>query len=312
MGTKQSKAEDELWVFEEINPGFFRVAIKFPVAMGMVDIGSHMGLIRLESGKFVAIDTVDPNLSIPFNGRAGDIKHDIDLLTENGNLLEAVIATHPYHTLYFPPFYAMYPDAKYYGTPRHLRVQTDIPWVGSVADAEVLALYEPEIQMRFPPRCSAEFDNPLPPASNHFSNTVVLSKGVLFNDDLLMYLENPKNRIGFIASVLAGLRHDSLLFHISMYKVGLRHTPDSAPKFIAWLEKLLGDWDFEVIASAHNGVLKTNAKARLGALLEEERPKLMEFAEQYANAAKEEEGKAAADSVENGAWSSEPGEIECG
>eukprot|EP00640_Fibrocapsa_japonica_P003302 CAMPEP_0113938906 /NCGR_PEP_ID=MMETSP1339-20121228/5316_1 /TAXON_ID=94617 /ORGANISM="Fibrocapsa japonica" /LENGTH=311 /DNA_ID=CAMNT_0000942235 /DNA_START=71 /DNA_END=1006 /DNA_ORIENTATION=- /assembly_acc=CAM_ASM_000762 len=311
MGGGVSRADDELWVFEEINPGFFRVAVKFPMAMGMIDIGSHMGLIRLDSGKFVAIDTVDPNASIPFNGSAGEIKHDIDLLTENGTLLEAVIATHPYHTLYFPPFYQLYPDAKYYGTPRHLRVQTDIPWVGSVADAAVLALYEPEIQMRIPPTGSSEFDNPLPPASNHFSNAFVLSHGVLFNDDLLMYLENPKKRIGFIASVLAGLKHDSLLFHISMYKVGLRHTPDSAPKLIVWLEQLLEDWDFEVIASAHNGVLKSNAKARIGALLDEERPKLMEFAEHYANIP-EQEGKECADCVDNGAWSSKPGETECG
>ena len=43
---------------------------------------------------------------------AGLSKADIDKLTLNGAKLEAVVATHPYHTIYFEPFRAQYPNAK--------------------------------------------------------------------------------------------------------------------------------------------------------------------------------------------------------
>jgi hypothetical protein len=42
----------------------------------------------------------------------GDVKREIDRLTRGGKLISAVIATHPFHTLGFPTFYAAYPNAE--------------------------------------------------------------------------------------------------------------------------------------------------------------------------------------------------------
>jgi hypothetical protein len=38
----------------------------------------------------------------------------------------------------------------YYGTPRHIKNLTDIPWAGSVWDCDVRTKWQPEVQMRIP------------------------------------------------------------------------------------------------------------------------------------------------------------------
>jgi hypothetical protein len=96
--------------------------------------------------------------------RKGELREDIDRLTRGGALIEAVLATHPFHAHGFEPFYAVYGGSglgiraeqtkparrssftsavldtavvrqntshiKYYGTPRHIRKLPHIPWVG--------------------------------------------------------------------------------------------------------------------------------------------------------------------------------------
>ncbi len=106
-------------------------------------------------------------------------------LTDGGKRIEAVVATHPFHTLAFRrgpgpfavflplilrvagapacSFYGHYPTPKYYGTPRHLRNFTDIPWAGDVNCPTVRSLWAPAIDMRIP--AGAEFVDPKPEKS---------------------------------------------------------------------------------------------------------------------------------------------------
>lgn len=118
------------------------------IGVMMLDIGTHMAACKLPSGKFLLLDTI--KITPGF-------KEELDKLTNNGEvclqlhwhpcivlflpstltlmvaiqLIEAVIATHPFHTLYFKEFYDAYPNAKYYGTPRHMKKITDIPWISA-------------------------------------------------------------------------------------------------------------------------------------------------------------------------------------
>ena len=120
---------------------FWNIRVNFKTFAGLVDIGSHMSLIRLLNGNFLAIDTV----ILTDETRAG-----IDRLTDNGHRLEAVIGVHPFHTLAFASFHQIYPGAKYYGTPRHLRRLPDIPWAGSLDNCQMRRRWEPEVEMRVP------------------------------------------------------------------------------------------------------------------------------------------------------------------
>jgi hypothetical protein len=215
-----------------------------------------MSLIRLQSGGFIAIDTV------PLDS---ELKAEIDQLTDNGKNIIAVVATHPFHTLAFPGFYEAYPDTVYIGTPRHVKTIKSIPWSNvDVMSPEVLTKWEPEIEMRIPD--GAEFRAPTPESTNHFSSVWVyhrLSKTIHI-DDTVMYFENP----GALMK-LAGKKQDHMEFHPTIQGPGLLPAPDAAQIFKAWVQKVIYDWDFENIVTAHVGRKLGGAKEALRKTLED-------------------------------------------
>lgn len=125
----------------QIGPGFWNVRTSFKL-FKIIDIGTHMSVIQLRSGNFLVIDTVEMN---------DQLKKELDDLTNNGTKIEAVVGVHPFHTLAFPSFYKLYPDAKYYGTPRHIRNVKDVKWTGQLDNnKESLSKWEPEVELRIP------------------------------------------------------------------------------------------------------------------------------------------------------------------
>lgn len=207
------------------------------VMFRVIDISTHMSLIRLSSGKFLVIDCVD--ISNP------QVRNDIDELTENGTLIESVIGVHPFHTLFFPSFHQIYPHAKYYGTPRHLRNIQNINWSGSLGDDDTRSLWESEgVFMRIP--AGAEFE--FPPAEDiHFSSVVVLHapSKTIHVDDTFNYFHGS----GWILRLL-GKKDDKMEFW--NLEKGLNHTAESPRLFKEWVQQLLDDWDFDNICAAHN------------------------------------------------------------
>jgi len=225
-----------------IGPGFWNVRSTFLI--DDVDIGTQMSFIQLMSGKFLVLDTVEVD---------AELKHEIDILTKNGTLMEAVIATHPFHTTYFPAFYQLYPTVPFYGTPRHLRIEPQIPWAGSMWDCDTRQQWLPEVHFRIPR--GSEFVAPQPESSNHFSGIHVFHpvSRTIHVDDTVMY-NYP----------LPG----DMLFHPSLFTVGLYHIPESPPAFHDWVQTYIKEWDFDNICAAHNGVKIGLAKLELQVLLD--------------------------------------------
>ena len=124
-----------------IGPGFWNVRSRFKVLAKLFDIETQMSFIQLQNGNFLVIDTV---------GLDDHLRQEINHLTDNGNKIEAVLGTHPFHTLSFVEFYQTYPNAAYYGTPRHLRRLTQIPWAGNLNDCKTRAKWEPDVELRIP------------------------------------------------------------------------------------------------------------------------------------------------------------------
>jgi hypothetical protein len=239
MGNKATTASR----IQETVPGFFNVRAHFTVAH-LIDVGSHMSLIKRPDGKFIVIDTVPLE-----NG----LKEEIDALTRDGKDIEAVIATHPFHTLAFPGFYKEYPNAKYYGTPRHLRRLVDIPWAGDIT--ENLTKFEPDIQLRIPAGC--EWVAPEPEADNHFVTVWVFhpSGKMLHIDDSLMYFEKPPLLLRFV-----GFPAKEVFFHHSLEKYILKQRPDAGRLLSQWFQEIIRDWDFDNACVAHNGFILGGAK----------------------------------------------------
>jgi hypothetical protein len=220
-----------------IGPGFWNVRAHFII--DGIDIGTQMSLIQLKSGNFLIVDTVDLD---------PDLLSDVNTLTKNGSLIEAVIATHPFHTTYFPSFYKQFPKPPYYGTPRHLRIEPQIPWAGSMWDCANRQKWLPEVHMRIPR--GSEFVAPEPESDNHFSGIHVFhpASKTIHVDDTIM-VDEPLD--------------GDMLFHPSIFTVGLYHIPESPTAFKDWMTNITIDWDFDNICAAHNGVKLGGAKQQL-------------------------------------------------
>jgi len=222
-----------------IGPGFWNIRASF--ILNNFDIGTQMSLIQLNNGRFLILDTVELDQ---------ELKSDIDELTKSGSLVDAVIATHPFHTVYFPPFYTAYPKLKYYGTPRHLRMQTQIPWAGNMYNCSSREKWLPEVHMRIPR--GSEFEQPQ--ETVHFSGIHVFHQRskTIHVDDTIMYNLPKAGEMFFHPTLLRGN--------------GLYNIPESPKVFKAWVQNMINQWSFDNICAAHNGV-KKGALSKLRTLL---------------------------------------------
>jgi len=222
-----------------IGPGFWNVRASFVI--DGLDIGTQMSLIQLKSGKFLILDTVQLD---------SDLLKEINSMTNNGSLMEAVIATHPFHTVFFPDFYKQFPKVPYYGTPRHIKNQPQIPWAGSMWDCENREKWLPEVHMRIPR--GSEFVDPQPEETNHFSgiNVFHAASRTIHVDDTIM-----------IEPIVGMIFHPTLVYH------GLYHIPEAPTAFKHWVSNMIKQWDFDNICAAHNGIQKGGAKTKLKNLL---------------------------------------------
>eukprot|EP01034_Spumella_vulgaris_P025496 gene25496-31964_t len=175
--------------------------------------------------------------------------------------------------MYFAPFFKHYPNAKYYGTPRHIRNLKTIPWAGDVNDEEIRNKWESEgVSIRIPD--GADFVNP--DENNHFDSAFLFHRASrsIHVDDTLMFYSKP----GFVLRC-AGF-HDGLLdFHPSTLKEGFLPSSEAPLQFEAWVERLLNDWDFDNIVAAHTGNKIGGAKEQLRETLARYKPKFAKLSE---------------------------------
>jgi len=213
--------------------------------------------------------------AIPLNDK---IKKEIDALTNNGEKIEAWIGSHPFHTLSIPLFNADYPKAEYYGCPRHLRRFPDIKWSGDLNDCKVRNKWSPDVEMRVPN--GAEFENPLPETRNHFSSVLVYHKEsrTIHVDDTICYAP-PQGFAGGILK-LAGFKEGYMSFHLSLKNYGLLPHPEAPFEFRDWVQKLIDDWDFDNICTAHIGNKVGGAKQQLTDILKKSEPMFKKLSEQ--------------------------------
>ena len=249
--------------FKEVAPGFWNLRAPFFVLGGTLNIGTQMSIVELAPNAFAAIDCC------PLTASAAT---ELNELTSGGELLVAVLTTHPFHTKAIGTFHASYPSSaerKWYGCPRHLaKVTRDandrpIDWAGDLNNCSVRRKFEPVMLMSIPD--GAEFVNPVPPTRNHLSTVLVLHvpSKVVHVDDCINWIEGP----GLLMR-LAGFSDRTLHFHPSLTSVGLQPTQQAPLQFREWVRATLVDgWDFEHLVSAHNGVLIGNAKSKVAALL---------------------------------------------
>ena len=248
--------------FKEIAPGFWNLRAPFWVAGKTINLGTHMSVVEIAPNQFVALDCV------PLNSVAAA---ELNLLTSNGETLIAVLNTHPFHTLAIAKFHTLYPsnaERKWYGCPRHLiKCTTDaagkpINWAGDLNDCSVRRKFEPALKMSIPD--GAEFIDPKPPTRNHLACVLVLhvSSRTVHVDDCMNWIQD----MGVIPRLAIG--NKMLTFHPSLLYSGLHPTAQAPLQFKTWAQKVLVDeWEYDTLATAHNAILRGNAKQKVIELL---------------------------------------------
>jgi len=205
---------------------------------GVIDVGTQASLVRQASGKFVFLDSYTLSSAV---------RREIDQLTDDGKDIEAILNVHPFHTVHVRKMHRMYPQAKLYGTARHLSRFTELPWSDTCIE-------DPVTHERF----AADFEFSIPRGVDfisadenvHFSSVLVFHKasGTIHSDDTLMYFGLPR------LMRLFGLG-DAVSFHPTLAKA-LQKRAGAAREFRAWGSELIERWGgAENLCAAHTAAL---------------------------------------------------------
>jgi len=221
----------------QVSEDFWNIRGSYKIG-GVIDVGTQASLVRLASGKFVFLDSYSLNSAT---------MRKVGELTRGGKDIKAILNVHPFHTVHVRKMHALYPDAKLYGTARHLARFPDLPWAGK--NTEDHALHE---------RFAADFEFSVPRGVDfisddqnvHFSSVLVWhpASKTIHSDDTLMYIRLP----GLMR--LFGLG-DSVSYHPTLAKA-LEKRAGAATDFREWSAELNDRWaDAENLCAAHTGAL---------------------------------------------------------
>lgn len=219
-----------------IGDSFWNLRGSFRI-FGLLNIGTHVSLVRLRSGGFVFLDsyTLDE-----------DTRRWVMDLTDQGARVEAIINLHPFHTVHCTRMHQDFPAAKLYGSRRHVARAPDLPWQALHSDDAALhALFADDLQFSVP----RGVDFISRDEKVHFSSVLAYhpASRSLHSDDTLMYLK--------VTGPLGGLIPERVGFHPTLSKA-LEKRPGAAADFRAWARDLATRWlDAENLCAAHNHTL---------------------------------------------------------
>lgn len=236
----------------DVADNFWNLRGSFRVA-GVLDVGTQASLVRLASGKFVFLDSYT---------LTGAPRRRVNELTGGGENVEAILNLHPFHTVHVRWMHEHFPQARLYGTARHLERFPDLPWERQ--RTEDLALHQ---------AFAEDFGFSVPRGVDfisaneqvHFSSVLVLHRAsrTIHSDDTLNYLRLPS----FLRMLGLG---DQVSFHPTLAKA-LEKRAGAAQEFREWARGLIDRWrEVENLCAAHTAALLAadNAGAPLQARLQ--------------------------------------------
>jgi hypothetical protein len=223
----------------QIADNFWNIRGSFKVAR-VIDIGTQASLVKLANGKFVFLDSYT---------LSGSTLRKIDKLTNNGKDVSAVLNLHPFHTIHVEWMFEKYPDARHYGTARHLAKFPDLNWQATCTeDAETQALFADDFEFSVPLGVDFISDD----ENVHFSSVLVYhpASRTIHVDDTLMYIRLP------LLMRFFGLSNP-VSFHPTLAKV-LEKRKGAVHDFRIWANQLVDNWkNAENLCAAHTATLLT-------------------------------------------------------
>lgn len=204
---------------------------------GLIDVGTHMSLIRRANGRFLMLDS--------YSVSDAD-RRALMALTHEGADIDAIINVHPFHTLHCRTAHHLAPQARLIGTQRHREQMPELPWEdGVIEDKSVQAEFADDLEFSVPDGLELVTAD----ASVHASSVLVRHRPsrIVHVDDTLTVLAAP----GVLKHIFPQSR---LRFHPKLDKA-LSHRPGAADDFAAWARNLARHWDgTPIVCAAHSAV----------------------------------------------------------
>lgn len=217
---------DEFWHIR----GVFRIA-------HLVNVGTHMSLVRRPGGGFVLLDCYEPDQA------------DLDALmalTDGGKAIVAVLNLHPFHTLHCAFVQRVLPHARLIGTRRHHAQSPQLRWDPAlIEDGATQQAFADTFDFSIP--AGVDFISADP--SVHVGSVIARHRAsrIVHVDDTINVLDLP----ALIEQVLPGPK---LRFHPKLADA-LEKRAGAADEYIHWATQLARDWaDTGIVCAAHNGI----------------------------------------------------------
>lgn len=220
----------------QISDDFWNIRGNFKIG-GVINIGTHASLVRCNKGKYVLLDAYTLK---------GKVKKQVDAITNNGKDIVAIINLHPFHTVHVQKAHKQYPEAKLYGTRRHVDKFPKLPWqTESTESKEFAALFEDDFDFSVPAGVDFISSNP----NLHFSSVLAYHRAskTIHSDDTLMYLKFP--------GIVGVIKKPEVSFHMTLSKT-LEKRAGAAKDFRLWATQIAEQWeDAENLCAAHSATL---------------------------------------------------------
>jgi hypothetical protein len=209
----------------ELSEHFWNIRGSFRAA-GILQVGTQASLIKLQDGRFVFLDSY----TLPEH-----ILQKVYDITDGGKDVDAIINTHPFHTVHVKRAHKQFPTARLFGTRRHVARAGSLPWQDILTEDPRIAEEFPELQFSVPRGVDFISDN----SSVHFSSVLVyhpLSK-TLHVDDTFNFIKLPMFQKLDLHPTLAS---------------ALKKEPQATQDFRQWTLDMAEQWaDAQNVCTAH-------------------------------------------------------------
>lgn len=225
-------------MIEQLAENFWNMRGNFRIAK-VIDIGTHMSLVRKPDGRFILLDAYEMD---------GEERAELLALTDGGSRIDAVLNVHPFHTVHCEFVQGVLPDARLIGTRRHHRELSGLSWDPAfIEDEETQRQFADILDFSIPSGVDFVSDD----ESVHVGSVIARHResGIVHVDDTLMYLDLPALLERFGAG-------PKLRFHPKLADA-LEKRAGAADDYARWARELGREWsDTRIICAAHKGIAK--------------------------------------------------------
>ena len=219
-----------------LHDDFWNIRGSFKIAK-VIDIGTHMSLVRRPNGRFIVIDSYD---------LAADALEEFLALTEDGRAVDAIVNVHPFHTVHCKALRDVLPNAKLFGTRRHWEEVPDLGWdPAAIEDDATQSLFADALDFSVP----RGIDFVSADDSVHVASVLVRHRasGIVHVDDTINVLMPP--------ALLKSLFPEPRLRFHPMLKKALQERSGAADDYVKWARDLAREWaGTPAVCAAHSAV----------------------------------------------------------